>query len=284
MKRFVLFVLVAGLVLAVGSAWALTLQPSILTTQSWGVPVPEDPTIHYWAGDSSDYNPQPANIGHWLTRTGAWDLVTGNAPMSQRHASPATAYPYISGSGPGNMPGDVYFTSNNPNWATIRIEVAGLADYNYFGIYKKGSPPSNLNDLLNASSSDHVLLFQGSDVAGETKTFTVPAAWNGEFGWYLATKEDQQNTIKWAWFSEASLNKRKVGSSFVPFDTGLQHFAFFEVKKNQAYYIGVEDKAGLGDKDYQDFVVFASVIPDASTWMLFLSGMPALALLRRKRA
>jgi hypothetical protein len=27
MKRFVLFVLVAGLVLAVGSAWALTLQP-----------------------------------------------------------------------------------------------------------------------------------------------------------------------------------------------------------------------------------------------------------------
>jgi hypothetical protein len=282
MKRFVLFVLVAGLVLAVGSAWALTLQPNILTTQLWSTPVPEDPNIHYWAGDSNDYNPKPANIGHWLTRTGAWDLDTGNAPMSQRLASPATAYPYISGSGPGNMPGDVYFTTNNPNWATIRIEVAGLEAYNYFGIYRKGSLPSSLDTLLSPSSSNHVLLFQGSDVAGATTTFTVPAAWNGEFGWYLATEDN--GTVAWAWFSEASLNKRKVGSNFVPFDTNLQHFAFFEVKKNQAYYIGVEDKPGLGDKDYQDFVVFASVIPDASTWMLFLSGMPALALLRRKRA
>jgi hypothetical protein len=35
MKRFVLFVLVAGLVLAVGSAWALTLQPNVSTWQSW---------------------------------------------------------------------------------------------------------------------------------------------------------------------------------------------------------------------------------------------------------
>jgi len=278
MKRFVLFVLVAGLVLAVGSAWALTLQPSLSTTASWVAADADEDGDPYWDGNSTDSN-KPANIGNWLTNTGAFTGGSG----------PGVAYPYISGSGPGNMPGDVYFTSNNPNWATIRIEVAGLADYNYFGIYKKGSPPSNLNDLLNASSSDHVLLFQGSDVAGETKTFTVPAAWNGEFGWYLATEDkDDPNTIKWAWFSEASLNKRKkkVGSSFsfVPFDTDLQHFAFFEVKKNQAYYIGVEDKAGLGDKDYQDFVVFASVIPDASTWMLFLSGMPALALLRRKRA
>jgi hypothetical protein len=273
MKRFVQFVLVAGLVLAVGSAWALTLQPSLSTTASWGAADADEDGDPYWDGNSTDSS-KPANIGNWLTNTGAFTNGSG----------PGVAYPYISGFGPGNMPGDVYFTSNNPNWATIRIEVAGLDDYNYFGIYKKGSLPNDLNDLLDPSSSDHVLLFQGSDVAGATKTFTVPAAWNGEFGWYLATKEDQQNTIKWAWFSEASLNKRKVGSSFVSFDTNLQHFAFFEVKKNQAYYIGVEDKAGLGDKDYQDFVVFASVIPDASTWMLFLSGMPALALLRRKRA
>jgi len=126
------------------------------------------------------------------------------------------------------------------------------------------------------------LLFQGSDHAGKTKTFTPP--WQ-DFGWYLAT-EDKANpgTIKWAWFSEARLNQRKEGSSFVPFDKNLQHFAFFEVKKNQAYYIGVEDLPDLGDKDYQDFVVFVQAIPDASTLMLFLSGMPALALLRRKRA
>jgi hypothetical protein len=36
MKRFVLFVLVAGLVLAVGSAWALTLGPTVSGTwQAW---------------------------------------------------------------------------------------------------------------------------------------------------------------------------------------------------------------------------------------------------------
>ncbi|GIV16806.1 MAG: hypothetical protein KatS3mg022_2241 [Armatimonadota bacterium] len=56
--------------------------------------------------------------------------------------------------------------------------------------------------------------------------------------------------------------------------------------KNQSYYIGVEDmtvESTSFDGDYQDFVVFASVIPDASTWMLFLSGVPALALLRRRK-
>jgi hypothetical protein len=275
MKRFVLFVLVAGLVLAVGSAWALTLQPSVSNRTSW-VPADADQDGDpYWDGNSKDFHPLPGNIGNWLTNTGAFSGGSG----------PGVAYDYISGSGPGNMPGDVYFTSTDPNWAAIRIEVAGLADYNYFGIYQQGSPPSNLNDLLNASSAQHVRLFVGGDSAGATKTFTPP--WSA-FGWYLAT-EDKANpgTIKWAWFSELSLNKKKVGSSFVPFDTDLQHFAFFEVVPNQSYYIGVEDMVSDStsfDADYQDFVVFASVIPDASTWMLFLSGMPALALLRRKRA
>jgi hypothetical protein len=284
MKRFVLFVLVAGLVLAVGSAWALTLQPSVSNTQSWNGGTPGSPTNvgdanedgkPYWDGDSDDYG-LPGNIGNFLAKTGAfWDYSL----------SPGFAYPYIAGPDLSNgyMPGDVYFTSTNANWAAIRIEVAGLADYNYFGIYQQGSLPSDLNDLLNASSAQHVLLFKGSDHAGKTKTFTPP--WSN-FGWYLAT-EDKANpgTIKWAWFSERSQNKKKVGSSFVSFDTDLQHFAFFEVVPNQSYYIGVEDTpSDSADRDFNDIVVFASVVPDASTWMLFLSGVPALALLRRKRA
>jgi len=275
MKRFVLFVLVAGLVLAVGSAWALTLQPSVSNRTSWASGDANQDGDPYWDGNSKDFDP-PGNIGNWLMNTGAFTGGSG----------PGVAYDYISGSGPGNMPGNVYFTSTDPNWAAIRVEVAGLDDYNYFGIYKQGSLPSDLNTLLSASSTEHVLLFKGSDHAGQTKTFTVPAAWYGQFGWYLAT-EDKANpgTIKWAWFSELSLNKKKVGSGFVPFDTGLQHFAFFEVVPNQSYYIGVEDMVSDStDADYQDFVVFASVIPDASTWMLFLSGVPALALLLRRRA
>jgi MYXO-CTERM domain-containing protein len=36
--------------------------------------------------------------------------------------------------------------------------------------------------------------------------------------------------------------------------------------------------------DYNDMIISMEAIPDASTWMLFLSGVPALALLRRRRA
>jgi hypothetical protein len=81
-----------------------------------------------------------------------------------------------------------------------------------------------------------------------------------------------------AFFSESNLNSGT--------ENGKQHFAFFQAKSGAypAYYIGAEDLPNLGDKDYQDLVVFIQAIPDASTWMLFLSGVPALALLRRKRA
>jgi hypothetical protein len=82
-----------------------------------------------------------------------------------------------------------------------------------------------------------------------------------------------------AFFSESTLNSGT--------ESGKQHFAFFQAKTGAypAYYIGAEDlPLGSSDKDYNDLVVYIQAIPDASTWMLFLSGMPALALLRRKRA
>ncbi|GIV16805.1 MAG: hypothetical protein KatS3mg022_2240 [Armatimonadota bacterium] len=264
MKRFVLFVLVAGLALAVGTAQALTLQPSVSTTQSWVAADADENGDPYWDGNSKDFT-KPGNIGNWLTNTGAFTGGTG----------PGVAYPYVGSSSAGDL--SIYFTSTDPNWAAIRIEVAGLDDYNYFGIYKKGVAV-NKNTLLTASSADHVRLFVGGDTAGAIKTFTPP--WT-DFGWYLAT-EDKANpgTAKWAWFSESGLNTKTA-------DKLVQHFAFFEVVKNQSYYIGVEDmtvESTSFDGDYQDFVVFASVIPDASTWMLFLSGVPALALLRRKKA
>jgi hypothetical protein len=273
MTRFVLFALVVGLALAVGTAQALTLQPSVSNTQSWVAPDANGDGNPYWDGDSDD-STLHANIGNWLTNTGAFAGGSG----------PGVAYPYIGTSSAGDL--EIFFTSTDPNWAAIRIEVAGLAEYNYFGIYNKGAPPANVDDLLTPSSANHLRLFVGSDGSGVSKTFTPPWQY---FGWYLATKDPSSGVAKakWAWFSESSLNK--VGSSSA--DTDQQHFAFFEVVKNQAYYIGVEDLPmaqssdwGTSDKDYQDFVVFASVIPDASTWMLFLSGVPALALLRRKRA
>ncbi|GIV19348.1 MAG: hypothetical protein KatS3mg023_1099 [Armatimonadota bacterium] len=273
MKRFLIVMLVAGLALAVGTAQALTLQPSVSTTQTWNGGTAGSQTLvgdanededPYWDGKSKDFT-KPGNIGNWIAKTGAfWNSTS----------SPGVAYPYVGSSSAGDL--NIYFTSTDPNWAAIRIEVAGLDDYNYFGIYKK-DVAVNKDTLLTPSSANHVRLFVGGDTAGAIKIFTPP--WQ-DFGWYLATEdEDNPGTAKWAWFSQSSLNTKTA-------DKTVQHFAFFEVAKNQSYYIGVEDmtvESTSFDRDYQDFVVFASVIPDASTWMLFLSGVPALALLRRRR-
>lgn len=280
MKRFVFIALVVGLAFAVSGAWALVLQPSVSTTQTWDGGTPGSQTLvgdanqngdPYWDGNSKD-STLPANIGNWIAKTGEF----WNDPDS-----PGVAYPYIGTSSAGDL--EIYFTSTDPNWAAIRIEVAGLDDYNYFGIYKKGAVVSP-NTLLTASSADHLRLFVGGDTTGAIKVFTPP--WS-EFGWYLATEDkNHPGTALWAWFSQSSLNN-KVGSATQD-DQDVQHFAFFEVAKNQSYYIGVEDmtveSTSSFDGDYQDFVVFASVIPDASTWMLFLSGLPAVLMLRRKRS
>jgi hypothetical protein len=278
MKRFVLFVLVAGLVLAVGSAWALT--PQVSTWQSWTTAVLDENGVPYWDGNSSDYDPQPANIGNWLTKTGAWDPTTGIADPAEKAKSPGVAYPYL-GNDDGSAITDVYFQATTPNWAAIKIEVAGLKNLNYFGVYKQGTSFSNLNVLLTPGgnpSDTWKLLFTGAQGPNASTTFVVP--WS-DFGFYLATATGTgPGVVAHAFFSESSLNSGP--------DKNLQHFAFFRATPPNAaypaYYIGVEDLPGLGDKDYQDLVVYIQAIPDASTWMLFLSGMPALALLRRKRA
>ncbi|MGC8784968.1 MAG: hypothetical protein ACP5RN_11370, partial [Armatimonadota bacterium] len=137
MKRFVLFALVAGLALAVGTAQALTLQPNVISWQSWGVGDLNEDGTPYWDNNSGDYNPQPANIGNWLTKTGAFDPITGSAPASEKAASPGVAYPYLGNPG-GTAITDVYFQATTPNWAAIKIEIAGLAPENTFGVYKKG--------------------------------------------------------------------------------------------------------------------------------------------------
>jgi hypothetical protein len=278
MKRFVLFVLVAGLVLAVGSAWALT--PQVSTWQSWTTSDLGEDGVPYWDGNSSDYNPQPANIGYWLTKTGAWDPTTGIAPPTEKAKSPGVAYPYLGNLG-GSAIADIYFQTVLPNWAAIQIEVAGLKNLNYFGVYKQGTSFSNLDVLLTPGGNPGdtwKLVFTGAQGPNASTTFVVP--WS-DFGFYLATATGTgSGVVAHAFFSESILNSGT--------DKNLQHFAFFRATPPNAaypaYYIGVEDLPGLGDKDYQDLVVYIQSIPDASTWMLFLSGMPALALLRRKRA
>jgi hypothetical protein len=278
MNRLVPLAVIASIVLVMGTANALTLQPAatgVSWQPAWTADENGDP---YWDGNSSDYT-QPGNIGNFIAGSGAF---TGHPE------SPNNPFmPYLQGTGTNaglnGMPIDVYFQSAAPNWAALKIEVAGLSNWNYFGIYKQGELPSDLNELLTTPpgslgpSGKSMLLFKGTDGPGASLTFVSP--WT-DFGFYLAT-EDKNNkgTVLRAFFSESTLNSGT--------ENGKQHFAFFQAKTGAypAYYIGAEDKPLLeADKDYNDLVVYIQAIPDASTWMLFLSGVPALALLRRRRA
>ena len=281
MNRLVPLAVIASIVLVMGTANALTLQPAatgVTWEPTWTANENGDP---YWDGNSSDYT-QPGNIGNFIAGTGAF----AGHPQSPNNPS----MPYLKGTGTNaganGMPIDVYFQSAAPNWAALKIEVAGLSNWNYFGIYEKGSKAGidyGLNELLTTPpgtkgvSEKTMLLFQGTDSPGASLTFVSP--WT-DFGFYLAT-EDPTNpgNVLRAFFSESTLNSGT--------ESGKQHFAFFQAKTGAypAYYIGAEDlPLSSSDKDYNDLVVYIQAIPDASTWMLFLSGVPALALLRRRRA
>jgi hypothetical protein len=278
MNRLVPLAVIVSIVLVMGTANALTLQPAatgVAWQSTWTADENGDP---YWDGNSSDYT-QPGNIGNFIAGSGAF----AGHPQSPNNPS----MPYLEGTGTNaganGMPIDVYFQSAAPNWAALKIEVAGLSNWNYFGIYKQGNLPSDLNELLTTPpgtqgpSGKSMLLFKGTDGPGASLTFVSP--WT-DFGFYLATEDSaNKGTVLRAFFSESTLNSGT--------DYGKQHFAFFRAKTGAypAYYIGAEDlPLGGSDKDYNDLVVYIQAIPDASTWMLFLSGVPALALLRRRRA
>lgn len=276
MRRFVMLAALAGLALAVSSSHAITLEPAS-TGVSWeGTWTANEDGDPYWDGNSVDYS-QPGNIGNFIAGTGAF----AGHPQSPNDPT----MPYLKGTGANaganGMPIDVYFqTGAQPNWAAIKIEIAGLSNYNYFGIYQQGDLPSSLNELLTTppgtlgSSGKSMLLFKGTDGPGQTITFLAP--WSN-FGFYLATEsQSSPGTVLQAFFSESSLN---AGN-----EVNLQHFAFFKAG-NSAYYVGAEDKPlGSSDKDYNDMVVYVAAVPDASTWMLFLSGIPAVLAIRRKKA
>jgi len=249
MKRFVLLALVVDLALAVQGAWALTLQgQAAYSWQDWVA----DNSGEYWDNPSSD--PGHGNIGKEIGPQGAPPYFPGRTWVGEG----------------GSADPEVYFTSPGSDWAAIKIELAGLASSNKFGVYKKGDPSTSLQ------------LFDGSAGPGASIMFNpLVTLGSTDFGFYLENPRG-------IWYTESHLN--------APGQTSDQHFAFFEapplVPGLKAYYIGAEDTPfrhpttgqPWADRDYQDMVVYVANVPDASTWMLFLSGMPAVFLLRRKRS
>ncbi len=245
MKRIVVASLVATLAFAVSNAWALTLQGQAAYGWQASWTANNDGT-EYWDNPSSDGTP-PGNIGFQ-------SFVAGESYW---------------GSSLGAADPEVTFYSADSDWAAIKIEIAGLASSNKFGVYKAGDP------------NVFKQLFDGSHGAGASTTFNpIVDLGSPYFGFYLENPRGK-------WYTESSLN--------VSGEKSDQHFAFFTapplVPGLNAYYIAAEDTPFLdangdpwSDRDYNDMVVYVANIPDASTWMLFLSGVPAVLMLRRKRA
>lgn len=168
------------------------------------------------------------------------------------------------GKSDGSADTEVYFTSTLPGIAAIKLEISAIATQNTFGIYAKGN------------TANFVQLFSGAAGPGATVVFD-PVALLGtpNFGFYLSGPRG-------TWYTESSLN--------VPGQKTHQHFAFFKATGG-GYYIAAEDTpffrssgAPWSDRDYNDLVVYVVAVPDASTWLLFLSGIPAIALVRRKKS
>lgn len=283
MKRFVLVALVVGLALAVQGAWALTLHPSVVGSwdSNW---VSNGNGVPYWDNNSGEIR-----LGDYVSTN--WGTLPTLVSTAINEGAP----------GSGAWVTDVSFTSGDSDWATILIEVAGLAPNNYFGIYKKDDPNTRYQ------------LFAGAAGPNASATFNpMTAVGSSNFGFYLETKAPNGD-VYWRWYSQSQYNE--ILDTLTGDDENQQHFAFFDAKEvtnypsnipgykpksgggyewpwGNAYIIGVEDlpisreafNRGPADKDYNDFVVFVANVPDASTWMLFLSGMPAVLMLRRKRS
>ncbi|HKE44014.1 MAG TPA: DUF4114 domain-containing protein [Steroidobacteraceae bacterium] len=200
-------------------------------------------------------------------------------------------------------PNDGRWQTTGPASATIVIELAGFASQNTFGIY-------DVLDPLNPAKQ--LQLFAGAAGQGSTAfiTFTpsgsgysVVIGWPGKpnrpavtfgsaaFGFYLSTPEDNPNTPavdRMMYFSQTSLNSdgtdhlyayRGNGSPFLAPPLNGQTFA------TNGALLAWEDLRGGGDRDYQDFVVYANGVTPvplpAAAWLLG-STLPLLGLRRRR--
>ena len=271
MNRLVPLAVIVSIVLVMGTANALTTQVvdyklgTVISSgsifSSWNVANLNEDGTPYWDNKSSD-GPK-RNVGYQLTGTG-----NGTMP------SPPGALDYLTDlNNVGAAVTDWYFKDHS-TFATLRFELAGKSNVNEFGLYE-------VDDFGNPILANKVTVFAGPDTP--VKTVTIPITWTA-FGVYLKSGSTY-------YYSQSSLNPAG--------DTTYQHFALFRQTPGTwsaaRWWIGIEDKSYASNPnegnpnngnrgDYNDMIISMEAIPDASTWMLFLSGMPALALLRRKRA
>ena len=177
----------------------------------------------------------------------------------------------------------------------IKLESAGYADDNSFGIYQIGAGEG----IGTLGLSINVLeLFSGADDVGyaaklswDTLTDSVSlqkssdgiiynsvalalglTVDHNDFGFYLDTPDG-------TWFSQTALNV-----------DGIDHMVAFNAGAVDSWIFAWEDLSGGGDRDYNDFVVLAddilpsvNEVPEPGSLALMLGGLVGLAGFTRRR-
>ncbi len=301
MKRWTLFAFIAGLALAVSGVRASTPPTVVIDFHSGAILSGNgafstawvaDTSLEWWDNNSTDPKlsvPAPhttLNIGGVLA---GGETTSGSGFSPTKLATPPGVIPFLHDSVAGvSIAVTDWVFQDGPSVGVLKLEFAGRRDINEFGIYKAGDP--NTKKILFAGTVN-------PNTPSATASFSPLADLGSpQFGIYLKSG----NLI---FYSESRFNSyvgTKPGWWDDDTEKGYQHFALFKGGLNPygfvRWWIGVEDK-GYGENiseseasegyklrgDYQDLVLTMEVVPDASTLALFLSGLPALALLRRRK-
>jgi hypothetical protein len=161
----------------------------------------------------------------------------------------------------GTADTNIFFTNTGSalNTATLKIEIAGNANFNSFGwaAIDFGAGGVSIGPL--------VQIFAGADSAAAGATFTPTTH-------YVFYMEGRNGDV---YYTYGSLNTH---------DANTQHFAVFNNGLG-GYYLGIEDlRLNSSDHDYNDMVIQVGdlSVPEPGTLVLLTSGMLGLGGFRKK--